>query len=298
MNLGIVFELSKLQRIALSMQRNAQGFLPVSQDVLHRFSNEVDSSDRSFSFFPEQKRLYKFKIDTNTKRLEADIYAPGEDANNYELIDNKSVIELLKSKALRNVLYIPNHDALVADVLLNQTTLLAGSFNPLHQGHVQMMKRGMQTSNSGLGVYELSISNCSKGEFGDQELYRRTVLFKEESGLLLLTDAPFFREKAAFVSQQSWFCIGADTYKRFFDPQYYESADQIKEFAGLLKSRDIGLLVAPRLAGEKVESVEDYIQRVPDLYKDKVLHIPNFRVDISSTQIRSGRTQQASAQTQ
>lgn len=295
MNLGAVFQLSKLQRIALSMQRNAQGFLPVCQDALHRLSTEVDSSDRCVSYFPDQKKLYKFKIDTQTKRLEAEIYEQAEDAGNYELVDNKSVIELLKSKALRNVLYIPNQDTLVADVLLNQTTLLAGSFNPLHQGHVQMMKRGMDTSHSGLGVYELSISNCSKGEFGDQELYRRTLLFKEESGLLLLTDAAFFREKAAFVSQQSWFCIGADTYKRFFDPQYYESEDQIKEFASLLKSRDIGLLVAPRLAGEKVESVDDYIQRVPDLYKDKVLHIPNFRVDISSTQIRSARTQQTSA---
>lgn len=287
MNLGLTFELGKLQRLAATMKRNTQGLLPFSQESFLTFSQEVD---KSISFFPDQKKLYKFKVDNMTKKLEADIYAPGDSENSaYELIDNKSVIELLKTKVLRNVLYIPTHDTLIADVLLNQTTLLAGSFNPLHKGHVQMMHRGITTSNSGLGVYELSISNCSKGEFGDQELYRRTVQFKEESGLLLLTDSPFFREKAAFVSQQSWFCIGADTYKRFFDPQYYESAEQIKEFATLLKSRDIGLLVAPRLAGEKVESVDDYISTVPDLYKDKVLHIPNFRVDISSTQLRAQR---------
>ena len=51
--------------------------------------------------------------------------------------------------------------------------ILAGSFNPLHDGHKNLLKAVETKFNSDKCFFELSLANCDKGAVDLQSMYKR-----------------------------------------------------------------------------------------------------------------------------
>ena len=61
----------------------------------------------------------------------------------------------------RNGIELINHD-------LSNFTVLSGSFNPLHNGHLELLKKAHATSGKEKMVFELSVDNKDKGEVDEE----------------------------------------------------------------------------------------------------------------------------------
>lgn len=290
MNVGKAIEYIKILKIVDKIPRTEDCLFRMSSSWIERMKDQKPEFDLNLNCLGPSGKVIRFVNNQFKEIYEAEEYLLDSDKAVYLPVGCKSLIDLLKLNEVSNVLYVPKLDAMIADVKLENCVLLAGSFNPLHIGHSQLLDSACNTVGQNLlGCYELSISNCSKNEIGGEELYKRILQFKNSDKPLLITNRPYFRQKVDFIDHSSWFCIGADTYKRFFDVKFYESPAQLIEFTEFLVKKGVQLLVGPRANETKVDTVEDYISMVPDGYKLSVKEVQNFRVDISSTQLRNSK---------
>jgi len=96
--------------------------------------------------------------------------------------------------------------------------VLAGSFDPLHAGHVELAR--VTTELLGAPVaFELSVTNADKPPLRAVDVRRRLEQF-EGRGTVELTRAPTFREKARLLPGGT-FVVGVDTAERIVEPRYY-----------------------------------------------------------------------------
>lgn len=164
--------------------------------------------------------------------------------------------------------------------------ILAGSFNPLHQGHRQLGETASRQTDQPF-AYELTVVNAEKGELPEAEVRRRIAQF---AGLvpLWLTRASTFPAKADLFPAAS-FIIGVDTAVRIIAPRFYDG-DEARMASSLSRFRDRGcrFLVAGRAdATGRFLNLHD-IEIHPD-FRDLFHSIAetDFRCDLSSTQLRS-----------
>lgn len=124
---------------------------------------------------------------------------------------------------------------LASDCLDFSGILIPGSFNPLHQGHIGMMKSGSKVLKDSHVLFELSISNVDKPDLDKKELMRRIRQFQGFSGIII-TRSPMFVEKSKLFPGCK-FIVGIDTMERILDKKYYQSEkdllDTISEFKKL-----------------------------------------------------------------
>ena len=275
--------------------RTDSGLLRVSQETLKRLSAVSGELDLGLNQVQPGSGLVRLSVQHEVQRIVAEEFAFDSERERFVQVGQRGLAEALRDGCVQNVFLEPQSQALLANVRLENSVLLAGSFNPLHHGHMQLLDAALATVgvDGALGVFELSVSNCSKSDIGDRELYLRTKQFLDAGRSLLLTNKPYFRDKVNFVGAGSWFCIGADTFRRFFDPQFYESYSQLLEFADFLLQRGVKLVVGPRALQAKLETIVDYIDMVPPVYRSHVSEVCNFRVDVSSTELRATRINSA-----
>ena len=173
--------------------------------------------------------------------------------------------------------------------------LLPGSFNPLHEGHREMMaaacsNAGLHTEQEG-GAFELSVTNVDKPPLERAEIMRRLAFFNEND-TVVLTRAETFRKKAALFPGSA-FVLGWDTAVRLVAPRYYGGeAEMLLALAEMMAGR-ARFLVAGRLDSEAgnggaFRTLADV--DVPAGFAPMFTAIPEaeFRRDISSTELRSG----------
>jgi hypothetical protein len=162
--------------------------------------------------------------------------------------------------------------------------LLAGSFNPLHEGH-----RGMAAVASRLmgkpAAFELCIHNADKPALHEGEVRQRMEQF-DWLAPLWLTRTPTFAEKARLFPGVS-FVVGVDTAIRIVQPRFYGGEEAMR--AALVEMRRSGsrFLVAGRVVeGNFVELAQTDI---PEEFRDLFIGISGeqFRLDISSTHLRA-----------
>jgi hypothetical protein len=162
--------------------------------------------------------------------------------------------------------------------------VLPGSFNPLHDGHRQLVSVASRILGAPV-IYELSVTNVDKPPLESVIIQERVNNFRDV-GDLVITKAPVFYEKAR-VFPGCTFVIGWDTMIRLVDPKYY-SDDYANMILALSQIRDAGckFLVAGRISKTEFHTLGEV--DIPALFQNIFQEIPEseFRSDISSTEIR------------
>ncbi|MBM01998.1 MAG: hypothetical protein CL762_04705 [Chloroflexi bacterium] len=166
------------------------------------------------------------------------------------------------------------------DDFLKESTILSGSFNPLHNGHIGLLKTAKNMTKLD-AFFEISISNVDKRNINLEDLNSRIKQFRSV-GKLLITNSPTFEDKSN-IFKKSIFVIGYDTAVRIFDKKYYKK-DMHQSLSNIYKN-GCSFLVTGREKDGKYKSMRDI--NIED-YKELFSIIPeeNFRLDISSTELR------------
>lgn len=81
-------------------------------------------------------------------------------------------------------------------MVVNKQIVLSGSFNPLHDGHLQLMKSALTRYPSHEPLFELSLHNADKGGITDEMIEKRVKQFSDLDLRVALTNAPLFKQKS------------------------------------------------------------------------------------------------------
>ena len=172
--------------------------------------------------------------------------------------------------------------------------VLAGSFNPLHTGHEQMLAAAARMTGR-QPVYELSVTNVDKPPIPREVVEERAAQLKGRARLVL-TRAPTFEQKSALMPG-SVFVIGYDTAARLFVERYYPPYDAANDptRAGsgsalameTMRRNRCSFAVAGRVGpGGRFHTLAEV--EIPARYREMLVQIPEseFRADVSSSQLR------------
>ena len=166
--------------------------------------------------------------------------------------------------------------------------LLPGSFNPLHQGHIELAAAAKRVLANPV-AFELSVVNVDKPPLEAAEIRRRVDQF-EGIGTVVLTRAETFHKKAQLFPGCA-FVIGWDTATRLIQPRYYDNS-QTAMLTALAEMWGAGcrFLVAGRADEHGVFRTLGDID-LPGGFQPLFANLPeeSFRADVSSTAIRDTR---------
>jgi len=166
-------------------------------------------------------------------------------------------------------------------------SVLPGSFNPLHDGHLLLARVAQELTGAPV-AFEISVTNVDKPPLAAADVRARVAQFAGRARVEL-TRAPTFVEKSRLLLAVT-FVVGADTAERLVATRYY--GDETRMNAALEEMADRGcrFLVAVRIDGAgRVRSLAD--AAIPPKFSQLFTAIPEsrFRIDASSSAIRAGR---------
>lgn len=181
-------------------------------------------------------------------------------------------------------------DQSISESLPKKPLILAGSFNPLHEGHKAMLEIAeKQTGQS--GFFEISVQNVDKPQLERRELNSRTRSITQEGRSVIITNAPRFTEKSAMLPGAT-FVIGYDTAVRLIDPKYYPdyssgTPDPVEDSLNIISANDCSFIVVGRVDRDGSFKVLNDLN-IPRRFKHMFQGVSGseFRSDLSSTEIR------------
>ena len=165
-----------------------------------------------------------------------------------------------------------------------ELAVLPGSFNPLHEGHLEMA----QVAERWLARtvhFEISIANVEKAPLEESQCRARMAQFADHH-TLWLTRAATFVEKAQLFPRAT-FVVGIDTILRIVEPAYYEAAAHQRDQAiEQLAAAGCRFLVFGRRVNEQFLVLAELT--LPAALRELCREVPeaDFRRDVSSSQQR------------
>ena len=176
--------------------------------------------------------------------------------------------------------YSYNDDLKNENYNLNNSLILSGSFNPLHEGHIELLKASSKEFKKN-PLFEISIKNVDKSEINFNDLMDRINQFRS-LGKLVVTNSEKFEEKSK-IFKESIFVIGYDTALRLVDNKYYN--DDFKKSLKIIEKNNCSFLVSGRFINKKYKKPNNINFEGYD-YLFNILSEEKFRLDISSTELR------------
>jgi hypothetical protein len=182
------------------------------------------------------------------------------------------------------------------DYEANIYLLYPGSFKPLHWGHTelarvagQVMQRYHPEKKNVVITYEISASIVGKKDVCEEDFVERVSQFTTQGRRVAITAAKLFVEKAEMFPNHG-LVVGIDTARRVLEKQYYDNDDS-KMIAAMKAIDSFGCYFV--VGGRKHGDVWDDLNALtvpPELqHMFKGINPADFRVDISSTEIRARR---------
>ncbi len=164
--------------------------------------------------------------------------------------------------------------------------LVAGSFNPLHEGHRGLAALAARRAGAP-AAFELTVVNADKPPLSEAETRRRAGQFAWQAPLWLTRAATF--EQKAHLFPKTVFVVGVDTAARIVEPRFYGgSAESMARSLGAIRACGCRFLTAGRV-DEQGRFVGLEQAGIPAEYADlfEGLAESEFRVDVSSRQLRA-----------
>ena len=191
---------------------------------------------------------------------------------------NKKIYDDLLNNRIK--FYSYNDDVKNENYNLNNSIILSGSFNPLHEGHIELLKASSKEFKKN-PLFEISIKNVDKSEINFNDLINRINQFKS-LGKLVVTNSAKFEEKSN-IFKKSIFVIGYDTALRLVDDKYYN--DDFRKSLKIIEKNNCSFLVSGRFINKKYKKPNNINFEEYD-YLFNILSEEKFRIDISSTELR------------
>ena len=163
--------------------------------------------------------------------------------------------------------------------------VLAGSFDPLHEGHRKLADVASQVLGAGV-TFELSVENVDKPPLEEREVRKRLRQFAGKYPVVVTRSLSFYRKARLFPG--ATFVIGRDTATRLLDIRYLgDGIGSISELLADIRKAGCGFLVAGRESGGVFRILEGLT--VPAGFEDMFSELTEsqFRSDISSTELRA-----------
>lgn len=164
--------------------------------------------------------------------------------------------------------------------------LLSGSFNPLHDGHLDMARIAAEMAGQP-AAFELSAANADKPPLAAETVQNRLAQFAGRHPVYA-SAAPTFVEKSR-IYPGATFVVGFDTAMRILQPRFYAD-NPANMYRALTEIRERGcrFMVAGR-TDENGRFRQAADLPLPPEFADLFQPIPDyrFRKDISSTELRS-----------
>jgi hypothetical protein len=162
--------------------------------------------------------------------------------------------------------------------------VLSGSFHPLHEGHLRLAHAAAAWLQKPV-AFELATVNVDKPPLPPDVVLERLAQFAGRWPVFA-TRAPTFVEKARLFPGAT-FVMGYDTAARIVQPRYYH--DSVEQMIGALaeiRRRRCRFLIAGRV--DATGQYQDATQlSIPADFDDLFAPLPDFRLDISSTELRA-----------